>query len=145
MASQDNTINLDYDEQNDVLYASRGSPQAALSYEVSKDIWLDYIPPNRAVVGITLLAFSVHYHVEDKEHLLDVARTVITKLLQQYPLIPAHQGLSVVYVQNYYVQIATSTINDAVPNEFTRYVGSSSLIHGLRIESSPIREGAHAR
>jgi hypothetical protein len=91
MASQDITLDLDYDEQNDVLYASLGSPQAALSYEVSKDVWLDYIPPNLTVLGITILNFLKHYPVTNKTTVFETAQTVVQDLLQRYPSVPIHQ------------------------------------------------------
>jgi hypothetical protein len=37
---------LDYDARGDVLYASLGDPQPALSYEIETDILLNYIPLN---------------------------------------------------------------------------------------------------
>jgi hypothetical protein len=88
MASQDNTLDLDYDEQNDVLYASLGSPQAALSYEISKDIWLDYIPANRRVLAVTVLNFLEHYPVANRDTVLQEARTIVQDLLQRYPSVP---------------------------------------------------------
>ena len=71
MASKNDMLDVDYDEENDVIYASLGPPQAALSYEISKDVWLDYIPPNRTVVGITVLNFLKHYPVTNKTALLE--------------------------------------------------------------------------
>jgi uncharacterized protein YuzE len=88
MASHDDTLNLDYDERGDVLYASLGPPQASLSYEITKDIWLDYVPPNRTVVGITVIGFLAHYPVEDRTQLLTVARAAVQDLLRTYPRIP---------------------------------------------------------
>jgi len=89
MASTDDPLDLSYDEHGDVLYASLGPPQAALSYEVAEDIWLDYIPPNRAVVAITVLNFLRHYPVADRTQLLTEARAVVQELLQTYPLVPS--------------------------------------------------------
>jgi uncharacterized protein YuzE len=92
MASDDDALDIDYDEPSDVLYASLGPPQAALSYEIVKDIWLDYVPPNRAVVGITVVNFLQHYPVEDRTQLLTVGKAVVQDLLQRYPSVPSDVG-----------------------------------------------------
>lgn len=81
-----------YDESNDVLYMSVGAPQATLSYEITKDIWLDYIPPSHAVVGVTVLNFSRHYPNRDRLPLLTMARAVVKEILQIYPTVPSLKG-----------------------------------------------------
>lgn len=88
MASTGELLDLNYDEHGDVLYASLGPPQAALSFEVAKDIWLDYVPPTRAVVGITVLNFLQHYPLPDKMELLTFAKTVVQELLQTHHSVP---------------------------------------------------------
>lgn len=52
---------LDYDEDSDVLYASFGPPQRALSWEVSPDVLLRYVPPRIDVVGITVIHCLRHF------------------------------------------------------------------------------------
>jgi uncharacterized protein YuzE len=72
---------LDYDHESDVLYASLGPPQPAISDEVDDDILLRYCPPSRDVVGITVINFRRHFPSED-------AVDVIQRLLQKYPIVP---------------------------------------------------------
>jgi uncharacterized protein YuzE len=74
-------LRLDYDQEGDVLYASFGPPQAAISDEVDDDILLRYCPPSPQVVGITILNFRRRFPSED-------AADVIQRLLQKYPMIP---------------------------------------------------------
>jgi hypothetical protein len=92
MATFDEPIDVHYDESNDILYGSRGVPQAALSYEISKDIWLDHVPPNQAVVGVTVLNFLQHYPIEDKSRLIAIAKSVVEELLRTYPNVPLLEG-----------------------------------------------------
>jgi hypothetical protein len=49
MASTDRPIEIDYDPRADVLYASLGASQPALSYEVAEDVLLRYVPLEREV------------------------------------------------------------------------------------------------
>jgi uncharacterized protein YuzE len=79
--SSPSELMLDYDEEMDVLYASLGPPQHAISDEVDDDILLRYRPPSRDVVGITIVNFRRHFPHED-------AANVIQHLLQQYPVVP---------------------------------------------------------
>ena len=72
---------LQYDQEGDVLYASLGPPQPAISDEVDDDILLRYCPPCRNVVGITVINFRRHFPIED-------ATDVIQRLLQKYPVVP---------------------------------------------------------
>jgi uncharacterized protein YuzE len=72
---------LDYDQEGDILYASFGPPQHAVTDEVDDDILLRYCPPNRDVVGITIVNFRRHFPHED-------ATDVIHRVLQQYPVVP---------------------------------------------------------
>jgi uncharacterized protein YuzE len=74
-------LSLDYDEEMDVLYASVGSPQEAVSDEVEPDILLRYVPPAREVVGITIMNFRRHFPRAD-------ARNVVIKLLRKFPIMP---------------------------------------------------------
>jgi uncharacterized protein YuzE len=72
---------LDYDQEADVLYASVGAPQPAVSDEVGEDLWLRYCPPSPDVVGITIVNFRHHYpHAE--------AHQIVSRLLKQYPIVP---------------------------------------------------------
>jgi uncharacterized protein YuzE len=89
MATFDEGIDVNYDERGDILYASAGPPQSALSYEITKDIWLDYVPPNQVVVGITVLNFLQHYPIADRLDLLTTAKAVVKELLQTYPTVPS--------------------------------------------------------
>lgn len=88
MASSDRLLELNYDERGDVLYASLGAPQAALSYEIMEDVLLRYVPPNREVIGMTILNFSEHYPVPEEASLLSMAKSVVEELLRRYPLVP---------------------------------------------------------
>lgn len=72
---------LDYDQEGDVLYASLGPPQQAVTDEVDDDILLRYRPPSRDVVGVTVVNFRRHFPHE-------TAADVIQRLLQQYPVVP---------------------------------------------------------
>jgi hypothetical protein len=74
-------LTLDYDEVADVLYASVGSPQPAVTDEVEEDIGLRYCPPSPAVVGITILNFRRHFPHQDPA-------VIIQRLLQKYPVVP---------------------------------------------------------
>jgi Protein of unknown function (DUF2283) len=147
MASQDDTVNLDYDEQNDVLYASRGSSQPALSYEIVKDIWLDYVPPDRTVVGMTILNFSNQFAVSERTELLNVAEAIVKDLLRQYPSVPLDERvpedqMSSIYAP--YIWISISTVFDARPNSDTQYIGVGPMVESFRIQSSPIPVGVQA-
>jgi uncharacterized protein YuzE len=72
---------LDYDAEMDVLYASLGPPQAAVSDEAETDILLRYVPPSRAVVGITIVNFRRHFPAQDPA-------AVVSQLLRKYPVVP---------------------------------------------------------
>jgi uncharacterized protein YuzE len=72
---------LDYDQEGDVLYASLGPPQPAISDEIDDDILLRYCPPSPQVVGITILNFRRHFPSDE-------AAEVIQRLLQKYPMVP---------------------------------------------------------
>ena len=88
MASPDDILELDYDAENDVLYASLRTPQAALSHELMEDVFLRYIPPSPEVVGITIINFLRHYPLQDTALVLSAARTVVEDLLEKYPSVP---------------------------------------------------------
>jgi len=140
MAS-DHVLDLSYDEDGDVLYASLGSPQAALSYEVTKDIWLDYVPPSRAVVGLTVINFLAHYPVEDNGQVLTMARAVVQDLLRQYPSVPSDeemQAAKIISEDNPYIQSFTSGVSGIWPDRSTIYVGGTSPIQSPRIQSSQV-------
>jgi uncharacterized protein YuzE len=72
---------LDYDQEGDVLYASFGTPQYAVTDEVDDDILLRYCPPRRDVVGITIVNFRRNFPHE-------APVDVIHRVLQQYPVVP---------------------------------------------------------
>jgi uncharacterized protein YuzE len=93
MASQDDILNMDYDTESDVLYVSLGPPQASLSYEIAKDIWLDCLPPHRAVIGMTIINFLRHYPIEDRAEVFSAGRTVVKTLLQRYPSVPMDEAM----------------------------------------------------
>jgi hypothetical protein len=147
MASLDDTLELDYDERNDVLYASLGPPQAALSYEIMEDVLLRYVPPNPAVVGITIIDFLAHYRVEDRAQLLTAAKAVVQDLLQRYPSVPSDertQELQIVSAENRYVQVFISAAHGTGPDRSTIYVGVAPLVQSPRIHSSQVPAGAQA-
>jgi hypothetical protein len=79
---------LDYDARGDVLYASLGDPQPALSYEVETDVLLNYVPPDSHVVGITLLNFLKHFPRRDRTPVRSHAAAIIEELFRKYPLVP---------------------------------------------------------
>jgi uncharacterized protein YuzE len=89
MALTNDCLTLQYDAESDVLYASLGLPEAALSYEVAEDVLLRYVPPSRRVVGITIIDFTRHYAVEEGGSLDERARAIIGELLAQFPEVPA--------------------------------------------------------
>jgi uncharacterized protein YuzE len=139
MASHDNTLDLDYDEQNDVLYASLGSPKAALSYEVSKDIWLDYTPPHRTVVGITILNFLKRYPVPNRDTVFQMARTVVQDMLQRYPSVPIDQALVTIHINPvpWLQSVSTATLGIHT-TPLTHVVGFTSHVESLRIQGNRI-------
>ncbi len=79
---------LDYDARGDVLYASIGDPQPALSCEIETDVLLNYVPPNPQVVGITVLNFLKHFPRWDSTPVHRHATTVVEKLYGKYHLVP---------------------------------------------------------
>ena len=79
---------LDYDARGDVLYASRGDPQPALSYEIDTDILLNYVPPDLHVVGITVLNFLKHFPRCDSIPVQSHAAAIVEELFRKYPLVP---------------------------------------------------------
>ena len=142
MASKDNTLDLDYDEQNDVLYASLGSPQAALSYEISKDVWLDYIPPDRTVVGLTVLNFLKQYPVTSREALLEEARSIAQDLFQRYPSVPLDHERVIIRMSPapWLLNVSTTTAGTyAMP--LTKVVGFASHFETLRIQGNRVVAG----
>jgi hypothetical protein len=79
---------LDYDERGDVLYASRGDPEPALSYEIETDILLNYVPADSHVIGMTLLNFLKHFPRRDSTSILSHAAAIVEELFRKYPLVP---------------------------------------------------------
>lgn len=79
---------LDYDARGDVLYASIGDPQSALSYEIETDVLLNYVPPNPHVVGITVINFLKHFPRLDATPVHSHATAIVEELYRKYPLVP---------------------------------------------------------
>lgn len=84
----DQSLQLDYDARGDVLYASIGEPQPALSVEIDTDILLNYVPTSPQVVGITILYFLKHFPNVQAQPFQAHAITVVEGLLQKYPAAP---------------------------------------------------------
>jgi len=79
---------LDYDEEVDVLYASRGSPQPAASIEVMDDVLLRYVPLHSEVVGITIVNFLKHFPNIETHPFQVHASAVVEGLFRKYPVVP---------------------------------------------------------
>lgn len=82
-------LQLDFDARGDVLYASLGPPQSAVSYEIDEDVYLRHVPPSHAVVGITILNFLQHFPLEDRAPLQPHATRIVNELLRKYRFVPA--------------------------------------------------------
>ena len=80
---------LDYDDEVDVLYASRGAPQPAASLEVIDDVLLRYVPPRSDVVGITIVNFLKHFPNVNAKPFQAHATAVLEELFRKYPMVPA--------------------------------------------------------
>jgi hypothetical protein len=78
----------DYDARGDVLYASIGDPQPALSYEIETDILLNYVPPNPRVGGIAVLNFLKHFPRRESTPVQSHAAARVDELFSKYPLVP---------------------------------------------------------
>jgi hypothetical protein len=79
---------LDYDDEVDVLYASRGAPQPAASLEVIDDVLLRYVPSHPAVVGITIVNFLKHFPNLKAKPFQMHATAVLEELFRKYPSVP---------------------------------------------------------
>ncbi len=79
---------LDYDEEVDVLYASRGAPQPAASFEVIDDVLLRYVPPHTEIVGITIVNFLKHFPNVEAKPFQAHATAVLEELSRKYPGMP---------------------------------------------------------
>ena len=86
-------IQLHYDEEGDVLYASVDKPQIALSLEVDTDILLRYVPPDPTPIGVTILAFLEHYPCSPATPVLDYTRQIVMERLRHYPKVPKDDTL----------------------------------------------------
>jgi uncharacterized protein YuzE len=151
MASYDDLIELEYDERGDVLYSSEGAPRAALSHEITEDILLRYTPPNREVVGITILNFLQHFPLENRKSLLSHAKAIVKDLFQRYryvPLLigdeespmfgdgdPSHGPIEYAGPLPW-LQISITTIDDASSDQGTVYPSSFPLIESPSIHWS---------
>jgi uncharacterized protein YuzE len=82
MAIRDSAaLELAYDAQSDVLYASLGAPQPGITDEAEDDVWLRYCPPQPQVVGVTILNFRRHFPAQEPA-------AVIQQVLEKYPVVP---------------------------------------------------------
>jgi hypothetical protein len=81
-------LDLDYDEEGDVLYASIGAPKPAAGIEVVPDVVIRYIPLSYEVVGLTALNFLEHFPLPSHTSLPEHMRAVAMRLLQQYQKVP---------------------------------------------------------
>jgi uncharacterized protein YuzE len=79
---------LDYDDEVDVLYASRGAPQPAASIEVTDDVLLRYVPSTPKVVGITIVNFLKHFPNVNAKPFQTHATAVVEELFRKYPEVP---------------------------------------------------------
>jgi hypothetical protein len=79
---------LDYDDEVDVLYASRGAPQPAASLEVIDDVLLRYVPPHPEVVGMTIVHFLKHFPNVKAKPFQAHATAVLAELFRKYPTVP---------------------------------------------------------
>jgi len=86
--STEQCLQLNYDETGDVLYASLGEPQPAISFEVDTDILLRYVPPSSKVVGITIMNFLMHFPYSSSAAFEVHAANVVADLLRKYPEVP---------------------------------------------------------
>jgi uncharacterized protein YuzE len=141
MASQDGTLDLDYDEQNDVLYGSLGSPRATLSYEISKDVWLDYIPPNKTVVGITVLGFSKHYPIAHNGEWREKVQSIVQDLLQKYPSVPDYVPVTILIDPTPWLQIFSTAAAGIHAMPLTHAIGLSLYYVPPRIEGNRVPSG----
>jgi uncharacterized protein YuzE len=85
--TQTRSWDLDYDDEVDVLYASRGAPQPAVSMEIIDDVLLRYVRPHTEVVGITIMNFLKHFpNVKAKPFQAHVT-AVLDELFRKYPTV----------------------------------------------------------
>jgi hypothetical protein len=136
MASLDETLELDYDAANDVLYASLGAPQAALSYEMIEDILFRYIPPSPEVVGITIINFLEHYSMHDKAKLPMSAKPIVQDLLQKYSHVPLDEVLTIHITPNDWLLPSSSLAAGAHPEGATKYLSHPALYKSLDVQWS---------
>ena len=64
-------LTVDYDEDMDVLYVSRGMPRPAVAVEIEEGIVLRLDPDTQEVVGLTILDFRAEFG-HSKRDLKDV-------------------------------------------------------------------------
>lgn len=76
-----------------MLYASVDKPRQVLSFEVDTDILLRYVPPDPTTIGVTILGFLGHYPCPLDVPLLDHARHIVARLLEQYAGVPKDDDL----------------------------------------------------
>jgi hypothetical protein len=86
-------LELHYDEEGDVLYASVNKPRAALSVEIDTDLLLRYVPPDHATIGVTIIGFLERYPCPTGTPLLDHARSIVADVLKQYPEVPKDEAV----------------------------------------------------
>jgi uncharacterized protein YuzE len=137
MASLDEIIELDYDATNDVLYASLGAPQAALSYELIEDVLFRYIPPSQEVIGITIMNFSEHYPVHDKATMPMAAKPIVQELLRKYPRVPLDEVFTINIAPNSWLLSSSSVAAGTHPDDATKYLSHPALYKSPDIQCSP--------
>jgi hypothetical protein len=64
-------LTVDYDEDMDVLYVSKGAPRSGVAVEVEEGIVLRLDPDTQEIVGLTILDFRAEFG-HSKRDLRDV-------------------------------------------------------------------------
>jgi uncharacterized protein YuzE len=81
-------LQLNYDEDADVLYASIDTPQPAITIAIEPDVLLRYIALGDALVGVTLINFQAHFPCPPEQNITDHAATIVRDLLRKYRVVP---------------------------------------------------------
>lgn len=79
---------IDYDKESDVLYASLGTPQRALSWEIAPDVLLRYVPPCPDIIGMTIIHCLRHFPCPAQVPLDVHLSAVIHVLWREHPKVP---------------------------------------------------------
>ena len=56
-----NTLRFAYDKEGDILDIAVGRPRAAISREVSDDVFVRFDPKSRKIVGFSILNFTKQF------------------------------------------------------------------------------------